>query len=214
MLVRLQLGTLYAEDRKIGRFMFPVNMFWARIGGRTVRILILKDGSVSVYEKGRIKARLSGNVLQYDDRRLTLSTMERNGDSLPALFEEENAKLLAVSNGDGTMDYYGDMDPVILAFSTMTLCYIRVGGKPKNFKLKPEHIIALFGSSRANSVFPLSFFFILGTVIFILLSNVFNSGLYSVILIIGYGMSIVAFCLFLILTQFLRKVRIHGGTIG
>lgn len=206
--VTLRVLKIYADGEKIGRFMFTANMFSARISGRTIRLICRpKRGDIVIYEKGRQISSFSKNILSHEREAFKLDEMEESGSSLPGLVRESDGELIARSNGDGSMEFHAEPDPVLLSFTAMIMCVIRVAGVPKKFSMKPEYLKVLFGSSRAAAILPLSSIMIFGTVAFLLLAGWFDAGLSGKILVTGYAVFMISIVVAIIFTQLFRKVN-------
>lgn len=203
---------IYAESRKIGWFMFPANIFSARISGRTLSLVYLKkSNSVGIFERGRQISNFSNNVLEHSGETYRIEDLEENGSILPALIKESDRSPVARSNGDGTLEYNGVPDPVLIAFSAMVMCFIRVAGTPMKFTMKPEYLRILFSSSKASLILPLSIAMTFSTVLFVLLAIRFNTGFYANLLILGYGIFMISITTAMILTQIFRKAKFSGS---
>ena len=202
----MKRGGIYADDKRIGWYLFPASMLYVRINRQTVNITFNGKNGLTILLKSRPVAHMASDSLEYDGGQFVFSDFESDSGTRPGISRIRDNALVAVSNGDGSMEFNTDLDPVVLSFSLLSLCLVRISGQhyPAH-SIVPDTIRVMFFEENRNisPVFLTSF--IIGTIAFIPMSQRFNTGMPAMILVGAYGSFLILFILFFVIVTYFRR---------
>lgn len=207
MKVRLGAKSIYLDEKRSGRFFFPMSVFQASIKGLSVTIrLNLGSPSVVTVDRKAVGV-IRDTKLAYHGGEYNIQTSVTGSGIMPAVVNAANGELVALYVGPREVDYRVEYDPVLLSFSMLFLCLVQWKGEPQPgilVKASTGLQIRRFSPSSAMSMAILY-----STIIFVLLAQRFRTGIPASILILAYGTFLSGICILLLVYHLAHRSRIY-----
>lgn len=212
--MKISLQDLKIEDngRRVGRYYFLMNILHMAIEGAKVRIIKGRARELIIFLKPKdgfkflVVGHVKDSVLEYEGKRYEVSIADVNDSKRPCIFSQELERVIAFSNLDGSMEFSAEKDPVLIGLGILCLCLIRIPteGTP-GIHTYIDGIYRMFEGKwrKVTTVIPLIITF--STVILVLLSQVFATGIWSKVLVGGFAAVLIGAMVFLAIVSFRRK---------
>lgn len=206
MIVRAGRISIFADGKRVGWYFFQSSILSAKIYGEKIRFIFSPVSGISALRGTEEVGSMSADVLDYNGEKYRIIEIERESYRVPAIQRTSDGTIIAVSNRERSMELTASIDPVLIVFSIMSLCLVE--SLPASDTSVSAKVRFLMKSERVKNMHLLPIIFVTGTVVFILLSQTYDSGIPSMILIAGYAGFLIGSMIFFMVRALSRRVRI------
>lgn len=204
---------IYADGQKIGWYLLSLNLLYMKVKGKKINILYRRKTGLTMLLGIEPVAEMSSGILEYNNERFKITGVKRGSRSVPGIARAESDELIAVSKGNGAMEFYAELDPILIAFSIFYLCMLlKSTSFPMDYSgpliVEAERLENIFGTRKVFFEKFLPIIFLPATVIFVLLAQYFQTGIWAKILIGGYAAFLIGTLLLMIFYTYFRRIEV------
>ena len=130
MRISLSGNKILQDEESIGSFSLSIGFYSVKVKGRKMRIQHYSKDTFAVFTGHLFNlqklAEVSGEILEYNGLRFALRLTDGDGYRLLSVVRESDSTPVAISRGNGTMEFITSPEPVLVAVCTFLLCVARI----------------------------------------------------------------------------------------
>lgn len=176
---------IYADGRWIGMHIFLSRVLYTKLYGVKLRTIFSPESGITIFSGTSPAARMSGEVMEYAGEDYTISWTSSGTGSMPCIIRTGDNSIVAVRKENGCIEINDGSDPVLIAFSLISLWLSKpLPANGSSSRAGTAFMLSQDKSSWLSIAAPLTIG--IGTALFILLIQVYNTPPISIAVIVAY----------------------------